>query len=113
MNILIDHYYGDVIEKKLLNDLDINDYNINNIFNKERFLLTYNYYELNKEYEFKEKLLNKEYNNKLNIDNIYFNEKYKKNIYNDYLNKFNELRIDYLESRKKYLENLQINIKNE
>jgi hypothetical protein len=104
MDIFCDEYYGDILEKKLLNDLDINDSTMNNIFNKERFLFTYNYYQLNKEYEYKEKLLYNEYNYKLNIDNVYFKEKYRKYIFNNYLDKYNKLRIDYFESRKKYLE---------
>ena len=108
MDIFFDEYYGDILEKKLLNDLDINDSTMNNIFNKEKFLFTYNYYQLNKEYEYKEKLLYNEYNYKLNIDNVYFKEKYKKYIYNDYLDKYNKLKIDYLESRKIFRE-LQIN----
>ena len=104
MDIFFDEYYGDILEKKLLNDFDINDSTMNNIFNKERFLFTYNYYQLNKEYEYKEKLLYNEYNYKLNINNIYFKEKYIKYIFNDYLDKYNKLGIDYFESRKKYLE---------
>ena len=104
MDIFFDEYYGDILEKKLLNDLDINDSTMNNIFNKEKFLFTYNYYQLNKEYEYKEKLLYNEYNYKLNIDNVYFKEKYKKYNYNNYLDKYNKLKIDYFESRKKYLE---------
>ena len=38
MDIFFDEYYGDILEKKLLKDLDINDSTMNNIFNKEKFL---------------------------------------------------------------------------